>query len=157
MASSLTQADVLPDESQYASKVQNEKIFEIARKGQPQDLILEVEDGTYPLDVARSRKTNRDRIDALKSRATTQADKDALEADQVRSDASTMQALAVHIRAIKDQALSGLAGRVTLIRDFSVSTTAVIRVSDKASLLQLLANPLVKMVYVDEPVHESAI
>jgi hypothetical protein len=27
MASSLTQADVLPDESQYASKVQNEKIF----------------------------------------------------------------------------------------------------------------------------------
>jgi hypothetical protein len=120
-------------------------------------LILEVEDGTYPLDVARSRKTNRDRIDALKSRATTQADKDALEADQVRSDASTMQALAVHIRAIKDQALSGLAGRVTLIRDFSVSTTAVIRVGDKASLLQLLANPLVKMVYVDEPVHESAI
>jgi hypothetical protein len=130
----------------YAAKTASPEIFEIAHKGQGQDLLVDIDDQGISRASAKKRMgiTQQAEVDRKTAFGAAVA---AIDPRRKSADDRAVQELQTNLKSRKDAILAPLLKLgIKVVDDFPSSNTVTLHVPDEAALGALLKNPSVTVV-----------
>jgi hypothetical protein len=139
------------------AKLEDQSVLDVARRHRSQDLIIDIDTGTYEADIAAKRTQVLLNAERQRAAAATRDDARAIDTDAARQDALLKQTLKSQLRAYKDAVMGGgQVGRSILFHDFPFLSEFVARVPSSEDLMAILANPAVVGVHPIKAIHPVA-
>lgn len=150
-SASFARAQSDPEAAAYAHKLGSQEVWENAKAGKVQRLLVELNVGFLDTVIARERDTITDEADRRRAAAGGAKDLiDAIDAEAKARDDVVVAKLKNRLRAAKDAAFPGgqLAG-ARVVYDFSVLPVVMVEVPDLGALVAVLNVPTVRLVNIN--------
>lgn len=147
-----------PEAAAYAHKLGSQEVWENAKAGKVQRLLVELNVGFLTTVIARERVAISDEADRRRSAAGGSKESiDAIDADAKIRDAAVVARLKKQLRAVKDAAFpDGQLAGARVVYDYSVLPTVMVEVPDLKALVAVLSVSTVSLVNINGPVYPAA-
>lgn len=128
-----------------SNKLPSPEVLELAKTGQPQDLLVELDVGSLEIEISRRRKLRATQAEQQVSKAPER--QALIERQAAEDDQAMVSELRQRLRTVKAQAFPrGQRGRAIVLEDYPHSPVVLVRVPDIDSLNEILALRQVKLV-----------
>jgi len=147
-----------PEAAAYAHKLGSQAVWENAKAGKVQRLLVELNVGFLTTVIARERVAISDETDRRRSAAGGSKESiDAIDADAKVRDEAAVAKLKKQLRAVKDAAFpDGQLAGARVVYDFSVLPIVLVEVPGLEALMAILSVPTVRLVNIDGVVKPAA-
>ncbi|WP_374565932.1 hypothetical protein [Ideonella sp.] len=147
-----------PEAAAYAHKLGSQEVWENAKAGKVQRLLVELNVGFLDTVIARERVAISDETDRRRAAAGGAKELiDAIDAEAKTRDAAVVAKLKSRLRAAKDGAFpDGQLAGARVVYDFSVLPVVMVEVPDLESLRAVLNVSTVRLVNINGQVKPAA-